>query len=967
MIKPSSLLSVIVFFIFSFSYAQETRMVGAGVYSSGSIFSVNEDGSNAENLFEMSSNQVPDNCELVEYDGKFWGMATLGGTNDHGVIFTLEFDGTGYQKVHDFDGTNGSSPRAGLIVSGNKLWGTTYKGGTNDDGTIFSFDPDGNVLQKVHEFESNVNGRLPYGRLTEVNGNFWGTTSLGGADGGGVAFRIKTDGTNFIKIHDFETGTGIFLVGDLLEHDGKLFGMAGTGGSFFGGAIYSIGISNDEYSVVHHFDRDAHGGSPNGTLLLSSGKLWGTTTRSASASEGTGTIFSINPDGTGYSEIHDLTLSEGSDPRTGLLENNGKIWGTAASGGENDAGSIFSVNTDGTDFSVFYSFAKTMDARTPRGSLVEKNGKIFGISRSGGTSGNGAIYSFNTDGSAYEVAHSFNDAPPTGFFPQTTLIQVGERLFGTNRSGGNEDYGVLFYYDLSNGSYNKIFDFEFENGSSPSGNFLRKDGKLYGVTNLGGMNDAGVLYSISDDGTGFQKLFDFSDTDGSQQGGLTEVDGKIWGNTFGGGGVVYSIGFDGSGYEIVRNFSNVDGLGSAPDAGLLEHDGLYWGVTQGGGANSSGVIYSIKSDGTEYTVRHDFDNSIAALPLGSMIEANGKFWGTTRFGANVSSNGVIFTLDADGTNFTVVHNLATDEATSGYLTEYNNKIWGTTNLGGSEYLGFVFSIDTDGTNFTIVKEFTSEFGGTPRFISLIPVEFKDQQEITLSIAEKTYGDASFSPGATSVSSNSILYSSSNEDVLSFLDGTATIQSAGEVTVTAMQIADTQYFSGKTEQMITIDKAALKATATDLEINEGDAIPELTIAYSGFVNSETIDVIDTAPTTSVEATTSSEAGEYDIILTGGSDENYDIELVNGVLTINNALSVDSPSDGITFYPNPTTEKLIFDSNYELNISLFDLQGRKVLESKSVREITLSTIEAGTYLLRVSDQTGKILFTKRVLKK
>jgi len=92
--------------------------------------------------------------------------------------------------------------------------------------------------------------------------------------------------------------------------------------------------------------------------------------------------------------------------------------------------------------------------------------------------------------------------------------------------------------------------------------------------------------------------------------------------------------------------------------------------------------------------------------------------------------------------------------------------------------------------------------------------------------------------------------------------------------------------------LSVTKAVLTATADNHTIVFGDAIPSLTITYSGFVNGDDISALTTEPTVSTIATDNSDAGSYDVILTGGSAINYNITLNAGTLTINKADQVIS---------------------------------------------------------------------------
>ncbi len=85
--------------------------------------------------------------------------------------------------------------------------------------------------------------------------------------------------------------------------------------------------------------------------------------------------------------------------------------------------------------------------------------------------------------------------------------------------------------------------------------------------------------------------------------------------------------------------------------------------------------------------------------------------------------------------------------------------------------------------------------------------------------------------------------------------------------------------------LTITKKALTATADDQIRDEGEENPELTITYDGFVLGDDATVLDTAPSIATTASSASEPGTYDITLSGGSDNNYELTLVNGTLTVN----------------------------------------------------------------------------------
>jgi len=91
-----------------FLHAQTTKLVGAGSAGGGSIFAINENGTNPEKWADFTVAQSP--SDLLYSNGKLWGVTKSGGTNASGIIFSLDTDGTNFTKAHDFDGTNGGTP-----------------------------------------------------------------------------------------------------------------------------------------------------------------------------------------------------------------------------------------------------------------------------------------------------------------------------------------------------------------------------------------------------------------------------------------------------------------------------------------------------------------------------------------------------------------------------------------------------------------------------------------------------------------------------------------------------------------------------------------------------------------------------------------------------------------------------------------------------------------------------------------
>jgi uncharacterized repeat protein (TIGR03803 family) len=189
-------------------------------------------------------------------DGFLYGTTSVGGVNGRGTIFRVGTDGSGFQLQHVFAAlpdsgspqanVGGASPLAGLTDGKDgRFYGVASGGGTNGIGTIFSFDPVGRLFSVMHNFEDS-NGDTPAGAMilgldTRLYGTtaFGGTTSNGSKSTLGTIFSIARDGTGFSKLHSFDNSQGSNPRGRLLQTNATtLIGVALDGGRCSQGTIY---------------------------------------------------------------------------------------------------------------------------------------------------------------------------------------------------------------------------------------------------------------------------------------------------------------------------------------------------------------------------------------------------------------------------------------------------------------------------------------------------------------------------------------------------------------------------------------------------------------------------------------------------------------------------------------------------------------------------------------------------------
>ncbi|MBI5711031.1 MAG: hypothetical protein HZC42_12140 [Candidatus Eisenbacteria bacterium] len=344
-----------------------------------------------------------------------YGMTSMGGAFGQGTIFRMNTNGSGYSVLHSFGGAgDGQTPFRSLIISGTMVYGTTYNGGSASDpgagGTVFRMNTDGTGYVILHNFDGALGGGTnPDGALCLAGSTLYGITTAGYNPEGmpnnmGTVFRVNTDGTGFSDLHAFP--------------------------------------------VTDSSTNATDGMNGHGTLALSGSTLYGAT--SGGGAFGLGTIFRINTDGSGFGLVHSFAggAGDGALPNSPIVSG-ATIYGMTSLGGSGGgAGTIYRMNTDGTGYSVLYAFAWdgliTGGTFPYEGSVILSGGRLYGMTTQGGTLDRGTIFRMNTDGTSYGVLHSFAAGPADGSEPYDSLIPSDSTLYGMTTSGGSAFKGTIF-------------------------------------------------------------------------------------------------------------------------------------------------------------------------------------------------------------------------------------------------------------------------------------------------------------------------------------------------------------------------------------------------------------------------------------------------------------------------------------------------------------------------------------------
>jgi uncharacterized repeat protein (TIGR03803 family) len=416
-------------------------------------------------------------CGSLTYSGNnlLYGMTPIGGVYKYGFIFSIDINGNNYKDLFDFDGINGEDPQGSLILSGSTLYGITNGGGTLGYGTIFSVDTTGKGYKVLHNFNDTAGEMsISLGSLVLSGGVLYGMTEAGGKYNDGCIFSINTDGSNYKDILDFNGTNGYEPFGSLAVSGNKLYGMTSRGGANSFGLIFSIDINGKGYIDIWNFDdTGSNGETPQGSLIVSGNKLYGMTM--AGGNDAQGNIFSIDTDGTGYINLLSLNNQPyGQWPTGDLLLLGNTLYGMAGFGTygrsqKNDSGYIFSINTDGTGFTDLYNF-NLRGGYAPRGSLIAVGNSLYGMTEFGGKYSDGVIFSISDKGTGIDKL-----IIPTGLI--SVYPNPSNGTFNLSLSNVNTAYNIEIYNVLGEKVYSESLPQSQNNNTinltaQPSGVYL---------------------------------------------------------------------------------------------------------------------------------------------------------------------------------------------------------------------------------------------------------------------------------------------------------------------------------------------------------------------------------------------------------------------------------------------------------------------------------------------------------------
>jgi uncharacterized repeat protein (TIGR03803 family) len=294
---------------------------------------------------------------VMDGSGNLYGTTSAGGASGDGAVFELAKGSGTITTLASFNGTDGTNPRAGLIMdSSGNLYGTTSAGGASNDGTVFEVAQGSRTITTLASFKGTDGQSPACALLMDSSGNLYGTTQDAGASGYGTVFELAAGGGTITTLASFNGTDGQGPACPLvMDSSGNLYGttqLGGAGGTTLNGTtsgtVFELPQGSSTITTLASFN-GTNGGQPRGAVVMDgSGNLYGTTGVGGAYQGyyglGLGTVFELPAGSSTILTVASFNGTDGQGPFAGLImDSSGNLYGTTYYGGASNDGTVFEV------------------------------------------------------------------------------------------------------------------------------------------------------------------------------------------------------------------------------------------------------------------------------------------------------------------------------------------------------------------------------------------------------------------------------------------------------------------------------------------------------------------------------------------------------------------------------------------------------------------------------------------------
>jgi hypothetical protein len=546
-------------------------------YPNGLIYSYDEltEKYKVEKSFSGTNGSLPCGNLTLAVNGKIYGLTSKGGLHNVGVIFEFDIEQNVLSVVHHFDIINGrndisiSAQISSLVeISDNVLLGVTTKGGDSDVGVMYKFDLNQNVFTKLFDFSTQI-GYYPNNYLIKKDNYIYGTTNMASINDNGIIFKYSINDNQLsilnysnvysleskfyltksnILLFDYQTNRGLLkydlnnmtsedvlqnVYANYIEYDSisnKLFIYDGT--TFYNqkGIIYDFNLNSNRIDDTLVIDAPYFGGEctslkydeildkiyfvntsgiysinilDKNVQKIPSFKVNDTRIFQKISTENYIAISNVN----GYLSLLKLENSVISVKSTfnqylkgngvmysPILAGNGKMYGITKYGGTFNNGVLYEFDPFSNEFAVKVNFKDEFGIEPITQLCLSKNGKIYGATSKGGVFGDGTFFSFEPNSEEFKVILNYNNVD--GFYYPLFIFENEFQTFQLFNFNINFGRIVSYYYDENRNEYsiNKIY-----NNPDAFMDYIVKSkvsDKYYFLSTLYNQTNTGILFEF---------------------------------------------------------------------------------------------------------------------------------------------------------------------------------------------------------------------------------------------------------------------------------------------------------------------------------------------------------------------------------------------------------------------------------------------------------------------------------------